>query len=293
MKTFFSGRNILLVLLCLGLGFSACRTESNKKTNEIAEDIQFYQKKVSVPLWDEDELEAMVPAGTEAPFLEITLSLAGVSGKPEGKGESLEALFRDLFYRGMDIQDYAGEQIRIKTFEYRDIREEIRDQPDRISSETLNWYYEDKFEVEMNSPRFLVVSRSWADYAGGAHGNYGKNYFVFDRKTAGQISLADLMGEGFGQVLTEKLNEELRKSRKLDRNDSLRQDGFFVNQVELTENFFLNPKGIGFHWDPYEIGPYAMGFVEVVVPYGKIGDTLNSLGRSAAREAGIESTSSP
>jgi hypothetical protein len=96
------------------------------------------------------------------------------------------------------------------------------------------------------------------------------------------------MGEGFGQALTEKLNEELRKGRELGRNDSLRQDGFFVDQVEFTENFFLSSKGIGFHWDPYEIGPYAMGFVEVVVPYGKIGDILNSLGRSAAREAGIE-----
>jgi hypothetical protein len=288
MKIFLSGRKTFLFFLCLSLSFPGCRTESNKKTNEIAEDIQFYREEVSVPLWDEDELEAMVPAGTDAPFLDITLNLAGVSGKSDGKGKALDALFQDLFYRGMDLQDYAREQIRVKTFEYQDIREEIRSMPDRIFSETLNWYYEEKFEVEMSSPKFLVVSRSWADYTGGAHGNYGKNYFALDRETARQISLADLVREGFGRILTEKLNEELRRTRELGRNEPLRQNGFFVNQVELTENFFLTSKGIGFHWNPYEIGPYSMGFVEVVVPYGKIGDILSPLGRSAAREAGIE-----
>jgi hypothetical protein len=286
MRTLHYGKKLLF--FCLAVSFFACRTESNKKTAGVAEDIQFYQEEISVPLWNKEEPEAVVPPGTEAPALRITLSLASVSGKSGGKGEALGPLFQDLFYQGMDPQDYAKEQIRNKTFEYRGIKEEIRGQPERIFSETLNWYYEEKFGVEMNGPRFLVVSRSWADYTGGAHGNYGKNYFVFDRETAGKISLSDLMGEGFGQVLTEKLNEELRESRELGRNDSLRQDGFFVDQVELTENFYLSSRGIGFHWDPYEIGPYAMGFVEVVVPYGKIGDILNSLGRSAVREAEIE-----
>jgi hypothetical protein len=280
--------SLIFFFLCLSVSLPACRTESNKKTNEIPEDIQFYREEISVPLWGEDEAKVMVPVETETPSLDITLNLAGVSGKSDGKGEALETLFRDLFYQGMDPQDYAREQIRIKTFEYRDVKEEIRDQPDRISSGTLNWYYEEKFEVEMSGPAFLVISRSWADYTGGAHGNYGKNYFVLNRETAGQIFLADLIGEEFGEVLTAKLNEELRKNWELGRNDSLRRNGFFVSQVELTENFFLTPKGIGFHWDPYEIGPYSMGFVEVVIPYGKIGDIMSPLGRRAAREAGTE-----
>lgn len=279
---------LLLFFYCgLGLVFFACRTDSNKNTGGMAEGIQFYQEEISVPFWDEGELEAMVPAGTEAPALRITLNLAGVSEKPGGKkDETLESLFQDLFYQGMDPQDYAREQIRVKSFEYRNTREEIRDQPDRIFSASLNWYYDEKFEVEMSGPRFLVVSRSWADYTGGPHGNYGKNYFVFDRETAGLVSLPDLMEEGFGQKLTEKLNEELRKKLELGRGGSLRRNGFFVDQVELTQNFLLTSKGLGFHWDPYEIGPYSMGFVEVVIPYGKIGDILNPLGRSAAREAG-------
>ncbi|MDR0450933.1 MAG: DUF3298 and DUF4163 domain-containing protein [Treponema sp.] len=283
----FCGK-LFLFFLCLSLGFPACKTESNKKAAGTAEDIQFYQEEIFIPLWDEEEAESMVPAGDEAPSLHVTLSLVGVSAEPGGKEESLDALLRDIFYRGMDLQDYAEEQIRLKTREYRDIRKEIRNQPDRILSGTLNWYYDEDFRVEMNSPRFLVISRSWADYTGGAHGNYGKNYFVFNRETARRVLLSDIIGEEFRQDLAEKINGELRKSRELGGDDSLRQSGFFVNQAEPTENFFLSPEGIGFHWDPYEIGPYSMGFVEVVVPYGEIGGILKPLGRSAAREAGSE-----
>jgi hypothetical protein len=288
MKKFFTGRKMfsLSLFLCLVLGFLACHTEPDKKTAGTAGDVRFYQKEISVPLWSKDEAVTVVPAGAGDPSLHIILSLAEVSVKPEGTREDLKALFRNLFYEGMEAGDYAEKQILLKTAEYHDFKETIRSQPDLFFSETLNWYYEEKFEMEMDGPRFLVLSRNWAEYTGGAHGNYGKNYFVFDREKARRISLADIAGEN-QRMLTEKLNRELRKSRELE-GSSLEEYGFFVSHVEPAENFFLSPEGIGFHWDPYEIGPYSMGFVEVIVPYGDIESILSPLGRMAAREAGGE-----
>ncbi|MDR0376684.1 MAG: RsiV family protein [Spirochaetaceae bacterium] len=31
---------------------------------------------------------------------------------------------------------------------------------------------------------------------------------------------------------------------------------------------------MGFHWDPYEIAPYVMGFIEIVIPYDEIAPLL-------------------
>jgi hypothetical protein len=268
--------------------FFSCRTGSGEKTARIEGDIQFYRQEIFVPLWSKDELRTVVPAGTKNPSLYIALSLARIPGKTTEKDKKLEALFQDLFYQGMDPKDYAKEQIRVKTLEYQDIKEKIQEQDDEISSDTLNWYYEEKIEVEISSPRFLVLSRNWANYTGGAHGNYGKKYFVLNRETAELISLADVVKEESRQPLEKKLNRELWKNWEAEGGDSLQEYGFFTNQVELTENFFLTSKGLGFHWDPYEIAPYAMGFVEIVIPYGKIGDVLNSLGHDLARELGAE-----
>jgi hypothetical protein len=284
-KPFKNGKRpaCLFFFFCFAL-FLSCRTESNKKTVQVTEGIEFYRQEIFVPLWNKDEVRTAVPAGTKAPSLHITLSLPKVSGK----AEDLEVLFRNLFYRGMDSEGYAGEQIRKKTLEYQGIKEDIRGQDGMILSDTLNWYYEEKFELETISPRFLIFSRNRAEYTGGAHGNYGKEYFVLNREKAELISLKDIIKEESRQALTEKLNKTLRQDWDLDESGSLEEHGFLVSRVELTENFFLTSQGLGFHWDPYEIGPYVMGSVEVTIPYGKIGDILNPLGHSLARELGTE-----
>jgi predicted AAA+ superfamily ATPase len=55
--------------------------------------------------------------------------------------------------------------------------------------------------------------------------------------------------------------------------DSLRADDkgpLFEDVFELNDNWFLSPEGLGFSFDPYEIGPYAAGFIELVIPYSKL-----------------------
>lgn len=32
-------------------------------------------------------------------------------------------------------------------------------------------------------------------------------------------------------------------------------------KFELTDNFYFTPKGLTLSYDPYQLGPYAMGFV--------------------------------
>jgi hypothetical protein len=109
-------------------------------------------------------------------------------------------------------------------------------------------------------------------------------YFVFDRELGIQIGLSDIIRENSGSVLTALLNRELRAAHNLDAADSLQQAGFFVDDVELTENYFLSSGGLGFHWDPYEIAPYATGYVEILIPYAGIQDLLGPEGQHLIRE---------
>ena len=55
---------------------------------------------------------------------------------------------------------------------------------------------------------------------------------------------------------------------------------YFEDSVESLENFYLTPRGIGFHWDHYEIAPYSVGPIEIVIPYEDVGELLNSQGKS-------------
>jgi hypothetical protein len=213
--------------------------------------------------------------------LTITLDLIDLSA---GEPAVLRELLQKTFYRNQSPQDYAQGQVRDLTDEYRAMGEEIRHYPGRVGSTALNWSYEEHFDTVVNTPRLLVVSQNRANNSGRAHGNYDKQYFVFDREATMLVRLSDLIRAEARPMLKVLMNRHLRADKKLDINDSLQRAGFFADEEELTDNYFLSPQGLGFHWDPYEIAPYAEGFVEAVVPYGEIENYLSPEGQRLARE---------
>jgi hypothetical protein len=256
----------------------------NRGAAEAAEttDPLWYSRNVEIPLWEE------APPGLESgksPVLNIGLDLLDTEVLARGETEKvLERLFRDTFYRGLSVRDYTEDQIRVQTMEYRDMGEEARHNIWLINSATLNWEYQESFRIPVNGTRLLVVSRERSFYSGGAHPNYDRTYFVFDPEVGMRIGLSDVIRNDSLSALKEQINRELRRYKEIDPGDSLKRAMFFVDEAEPTENYFFSPRGLGFHWDPYEIASYAEGYVEVFLPYDGIWELLAPEGRRLARE---------
>lgn len=55
------------------------------------------------------------------------------------------------------------------------------------------------------------------------------------------------------------------------------EDMGYTSTGELvpTENFCLNPDGITFHYNIYEIAPYVMGAIQITLPYDALSHLLN------------------
>jgi hypothetical protein len=76
---------------------------------------------------------------------------------------------------------------------------------------------------------------------------------------------------GWRDPLNVLAEAQLRAQYELKESDSLNDKGpLFEDVFELNDNWFLSPEGLGFSFDPYEIGPYAAGFIELVIPYSKL-----------------------
>jgi hypothetical protein len=114
---------------------------------------------------------------------------------------------------------------------------------------------------------YVVIKRTVDYYDGGAHGLYGTDYRVFDRNAARFVTLSDIVGESKLPALQQAVMAELRKKFELSEDEQLTDAGFFKDELELTENFFLSENGIGFHWNPYDLAPYVFGEIEVIVPW--------------------------
>jgi hypothetical protein len=242
----------------------------------------WYNRDVEIPLWED------APQGLESgsiPALSVSLKLLDTEVLARGETvKALERLLRDTFYRGLLVRDYTEDQIRVQTMEYRDMGEEARYNMWLVNSATLNWDYRETFQMPVNGTRLLVVSRERFFYSGGAHPNYDKIYFVFDREVGVRIGLADVIRQESLPALKELINRELRLYKKIGSGDSLKNALFFVNEAEPTENYFFSSQGLVFHWDPYEIASYAEGYVEVCLPYDEIWEFLAPEGRRMAQE---------
>jgi hypothetical protein len=113
---------------------------------------------------------------------------------------------------------------------------------------------------------YVILRHSLETYDGGAHGMHTTEYRVFDRGAGRFLTLGDIVSNEDRPRLREAVESALRKKHRIPEGSPLTSAGFFEDRIELSENFFLGEAGIGFHWNPYEIAPFSMGQIEVIVP---------------------------
>ena len=42
------------------------------------------------------------------------------------------------------------------------------------------------------------------------------------------------------------------------------------DHIEMNDNFYLMPNGIGFYYNPYEVAAYAVGTTDLFIPFSEI-----------------------
>jgi len=108
-----------------------------------------------------------------------------------------------------------------------------------------------------------------SEYMGGAHENYGIGGVTFDGESGKLLELSDILNgdEGFYRAAEDGIINSLRENY----GDSL-FPGFEDTVKQMWDNnpqWYLDGAGITFLFNPYEVGPYAMGVAYVTLPYGE------------------------
>ncbi|GHT67506.1 hypothetical protein FACS1894110_13120 [Spirochaetia bacterium] len=260
----------ILPLICLILIVS-CKTAPVLKTENTGS-LQVHIEDRLIPLY---EGKADGPVEWDLPNMHIRLNLIDV---PDGVNPNLQRLFRALFYDGMDPQDYADKFIADMEKEFRQGKEEFERNPDWGIS-VFSRVYEEAFEADLYTAQLVVIRRDWYEYTGGAHGNFLIDYFVIDPAVAKRLTLDDILKTEARPLVLARIEEALRNMRELKDGEPLTKGGFFEETVNIPDNFFLSPEGLGFLWNIYEIAPYAYGPIEVILPYEKVMGCLTPKGR--------------
>uniref|UniRef100_N2ADQ2 Deacetylase PdaC domain-containing protein n=1 Tax=Eubacterium plexicaudatum ASF492 TaxID=1235802 RepID=N2ADQ2_9FIRM len=136
-----------------------------------------------------------------------------------------------------------------------------------------NYYADDvKCEVTINDENHICVLQSGYEYSMGAHGMPYRYSYIFDAKTGKKVSAATLLGMSKKQV-----NEKVRELylKKFDKTKKVETPLFYpdrddvkkaLEQIDFNDNrYYLKNGKIRFYADPYAVGPYVSGFIEVAV----------------------------
>ena len=126
--------------------------------------------------------------------------------------------------------------------------------------------YEISAEAEgstVDSLLCYVITRSM--YTGGAHGMYGTECHTYSLADGFELSLVDLFSEAELRRLDELIHRKIKQQYEAANDEALAQTGFFPEYIAPTENFRITSEGITFYYNPYDIGCYALGAVEVTV----------------------------
>ncbi len=137
------------------------------------------------------------------------------------------------------------------------------------------WMMEVRGKIENYTPKILCYSISAVNFMGGAHPNTQFRYINFDRKTGKLLTLKDIFTVGFESKLNAILDKLIRKIYFLKPDDNLSEKiGLFENKIEFNNNFAITKHGIKFYYNPYEIAPYSVGFIEITIPYSELEEIL-------------------
>ena len=133
------------------------------------------------------------------------------------------------------------------------------------------WEGEISVESEGNVVDSLLcyaITRS--SYTGGAHGMYSTQYHIYSLADGFELSLADLFDARQLEILDRAIREKIAETYDAVSDEDLSDRGFFPEYICPTENFRITPECIAFFYNPYEIGCYALGSVEVTFTWAEL-----------------------
>ena len=112
--------------------------------------------------------------------------------------------------------------------------------------------------------KLATFTISFYDYEGGAHGIEGNRYFTIDLTTRHILTLNDLFNEKDLPKVKTLLWEQYNNSNK-EYEPVIGADSF-----NLSNNIYLDSRGVHFIYDVYEIAPYAAGEQDLLLYFEQL-----------------------
>ena len=139
--------------------------------------------------------------------------------------------------------------------------------------DSARWMLDREIRPDSLFENVITLRYDESSFSGGAHGMYFTIFNHFQLSPFKTLWLADFLNNPEDTILVTALAEAIfRDKQELGSDERLEEAGYFFAKgvFKLNENFHFTEQGLAFHFNIYEIQPYASGEYKLLVPYDKI-----------------------
>jgi hypothetical protein len=202
------------------------------------------------------------PSGSQR--LELAMSLVQMNYPAEQA-----RFFNKVLYSADNPDEYRDQVMHGQRDNYISNISALED-PSILGGAVFNWEYSESITVMNSEYRGIVAARELYTYTGGAHGLLTKQYYVLDLDSLKLVTIGDLFDNFRDLRIRAIIYDALRDYSGLAAAQPLSEGFFFDDEPELSDNFFVTQEGLGLRWDPYDIAPYSVGGIEIVIPWRNV-----------------------
>ncbi len=116
----------------------------------------------------------------------------------------------------------------------------------------------------------LCYTISRTSYMGGAHANYSLESHVYSLTDGYELALEDIFSEEELAAMRKALYSKLYRMFEVSDDEGLRSKGLFPDMIDVARCFIPTETGLVLYYNPYEIGCFALGSVEVEFSHEEI-----------------------
>lgn len=178
---------------------------------------------------------------------------------------ALQAIEQTNICYFFELEEFSGSVPEAAEAAIKQLAADIR-LPGQRPTEWHTQSYDSSAEAEIQIVDTLLsftIIRS--SYMGGAHGMYETVTHTYSIAGGYEVVLEDLFDEPQRQQLNDLIHKKLYEKFGVKDDQGLAGRGFFPQYIAPTSNFRVTVDGITFYYNPYEIGCYALGSIEMSI----------------------------
>lgn len=107
-------------------------------------------------------------------------------------------------------------------------------------------------------------------FTGGAHGSTIRKSNTFNLNNGNQIPLSAYFGSNYKIKVLQNILKQAQQNMQNDPGIYFENYEKLIIQYFNPQSYYLTKDGIVIYYQQYEIGPYAIGIVEFLIPYSEV-----------------------